>query len=407
MPGRVVPSRRRPGARGSPLWGPTDAAITPGWTKGRSMTELSVVDGGNGRQAATGLPAVTAPPSPSEWTAMKQQASVIAKSGLAPRAVSTPEKILVIAMKARELSLPPMQGLSHIHIVEGRPTLSAELMVALVQRAGHKLRVLETSSQKCVVEGVRADDPRYPSRVEWTMDDARAAGVAGKGPWKSYPAAMLRARAISALCRFAFADVLMGAAYVPEELGAEVNEDGEVLSVPDQQGAAPGTSAERHQEPAEDAEVVEEGPASEKQSGYLKGLMRDLKVNRIKIEERHGLVEEWPAHKVSSWIESLQERKRVRDEEARQETGEPELSDGDLEEEEVVPDFSDMRGAATDAVPNRARKSQVDLIRTLAEEINGVDGIAHVETQIGKPLAELSRTEADQLIDELSPEEGR
>ncbi|MDP9438982.1 MAG: recombinase RecT, partial [Actinomycetota bacterium] len=175
------------------------------------MAELARIEGGRG-SGHVGLPAVTAPPSPSEWNAMKQQAQVIARSGLAPKAVSTPEKILVIAMKARELSLPPMQGLSHIHIVEGRPALSAELMVALVQRAGHKLRVLETSSQKCVVEGVRADDPRHPSRVEWTMEDAQRAGVANKGPWKSYPAAMLRARAISALCRFAFADVLMGAA---------------------------------------------------------------------------------------------------------------------------------------------------------------------------------------------------
>ena len=133
-----------------------------------------------------------------------------------------------------------------------------------MQRAGHKLRVLETSSRKCVVEGVRADDPRHPSRVEWTIEDAQRAGVSNKGPWKSYPAAMLRARAISALCRFAFADVLMGASYVPEELGAEVNKEGEVLSVPDR-----GRATQRVEEPVEDAEVVEEGGDSEKHSEVL------------------------------------------------------------------------------------------------------------------------------------------
>ena len=46
------------------------------------MGDLARIDGG--RDAGLGLPAVTAPPSPGEWQAMKQQAEVIAKSGLAP-----------------------------------------------------------------------------------------------------------------------------------------------------------------------------------------------------------------------------------------------------------------------------------------------------------------------------------
>lgn len=172
--------------------------------------------------ASTSLPAVQGPPSPAEWRAMRDQAAVIVKSGMAPKSVNTPEKVLVIALKGRELALPIMQALSHVHVIEGKPTLSAECMAALVQRAGHRVRVLETTAEKCVVEGVRADDPEAPSRVEWNMEDAKRAGVLGKGPWKQYPAAMLRARAISALCRFAFPDVLMGASYTPEELGAEV-----------------------------------------------------------------------------------------------------------------------------------------------------------------------------------------
>src|SRR4051812_34462963 len=120
-----------------------------------------------------GLPAVTAPPSPAEWDALKQQASVIARSGLAPRAVSKAEKVLVIAMKGRELSIPPMQALSHIHIVEGKPTLSAELMTALVRRAGHKLRVKEWTDEKCVLEGIRADDPQHVQETSFTIEDAR------------------------------------------------------------------------------------------------------------------------------------------------------------------------------------------------------------------------------------------
>lgn len=178
------------------------------------------------------LPAVSGPPSPAEWQAMREQCEVILVSGMAPKALNTPQKVLAVCLKGRELRLPPMQALTHIHIVEGRPTLSAECMVALVQRAGHKIRVLETDDQKCTIEGERGNDPLYRPQVTFSMEDAKQAGVASRGPWKQYPAAMLRARAISALCRFAFADVLMGASYVPEELGAEVNEEGEIIDMP-------------------------------------------------------------------------------------------------------------------------------------------------------------------------------
>ncbi len=55
----------------------------------------------------------------------------------------------------------------------------------------------------------------------------------------------------------------------------------------------------------------------------------------------------------------------------------------------------------------KARKSQIDLLRTLAEELRGENGVARLEGRIGKPLGELSRTEADEWIDRLTPAEGR
>ena len=361
------------------------------------MTELSVLDGGNGRQAGVGLPAVTAPPSPGEWEAMKQQASVIARSGLAPRAVSKPEQVLVIALKGRELSIPPMQALSQIHIVEGKPTLSAELMAALVQRAGHKLRVLETSSRKCVVEGVRADDPGHPSRVEWTIEDARAAGVANKGPWKSYPAAMLRARAISALCRFAFADVLMGASYTPEELGAEVDEDGEVLSVPDRgdEAGADGRRGRADREPSrrdpdstEEAEVVEDAPearCTSAQAGYVKGLMRTAGANREKIEQRHGPIEEWSAEKANGWIESLKGRI---EEQAEAKAREGEAAPAD----EPADDGSDLEHD-----PYERLRDLLDL--TYADRSDAKMGHEWYEdARLGAPIGTLSTTEVLDLI---------
>jgi hypothetical protein len=55
----------------------------------------------------------------------------------------------------------------------------------------------------------------------------------------------------------------------------------------------------------------------------------------------------------------------------------------------------------------RARKSQIDLLKTLAEELRGENGVARLEGRIGKPLAELSRAEADEWIDRLTPAEER
>jgi hypothetical protein len=55
----------------------------------------------------------------------------------------------------------------------------------------------------------------------------------------------------------------------------------------------------------------------------------------------------------------------------------------------------------------KARKSQIDLLRTLAEELRGENGVARLESRIGKSLGELSRAEADEWIDRLTPTEGR
>ncbi len=53
---------------------------------------------------------------------------------------------------------------------------------------------------------------------------------------------------------------------------------------------------------------------------------------------------------------------------------------------------------------DKARKSQIDLLKTLAEELRGENGVERLEAKIGKSLSELSRAEADEWIDRLTPE---
>jgi hypothetical protein len=54
----------------------------------------------------------------------------------------------------------------------------------------------------------------------------------------------------------------------------------------------------------------------------------------------------------------------------------------------------------------KARKSQIDLLRTLAQEIRGEDGVERLEERIGKALSDLTRSEAEEWIERLTPQEG-
>ncbi|HZF59101.1 MAG TPA: hypothetical protein VEZ19_11575 [Rubrobacter sp.] len=65
------------------------------------------------------------------------------------------------------------------------------------------------------------------------------------------------------------------------------------------------------------------------------------------------------------------------------------------------PAVSSKRGSGSGA---KARKSQVDLLKTLAVEWRGENGVERLESRLGKPLTDLTRAEADEWIDRLTPE---
>jgi len=73
-------------------------------------------------------------------------------------------------------------------------------------------------------------------------------------------------------------------------------------------------------------------------------------------------------------------------------------------EEEAPPNGQAQKPASSSKRGGKARKSQVDLLKTLAVEWRGENGVERLETRLGKPLTELSRTEADEWIDRLTPE---
>ncbi|MGO4964055.1 hypothetical protein ACTQ4Z_09740 [Anaerovoracaceae bacterium Sow4_D4] len=153
-----------------------------------------------------------------------EYARTLADGNLLPRQYyKQPANVLIAIEYGDALGIPPMQAINSIHVIEGKPTASADLLASLVRRAGHKLRIREEATEHGPVVTatlIRADDPDFEFTSCWDRTKAKAAGLSGKGNWSKYEGQMMRARAITEVCRMGASDALYGVIYTPEELGA-------------------------------------------------------------------------------------------------------------------------------------------------------------------------------------------
>lgn len=172
--------------------------------------------------------------------------------------------ILACVATGRALGLADMDALRSIHIIDGKATMSAELMVKLARRNGHSISGQFGDGEVTVV-GRRADTGDEMT-VTWTTAMAQRANLVGKDNWKKYPEAMLWARAASQLCRMLFPDCLGGVSYTPEE--AELSPEERVAEslstvVPQTDGPddeMPQLEPAAEVEPEGDQEIIEPEP---------------------------------------------------------------------------------------------------------------------------------------------------
>ena len=163
--------------------------------------------------------------------------------GFIPQAyLGNPGAIAACILTGAELGIAPMQSLRGIHVIEGRPTLSADLMLALAIRAGVRAQWVETTPDVARLRLER--DGFEPHEHAFSMVDAKRAGLARRQNWGRYPAAMLRARCLSAALRAWCPDVLGGGVYVEGEFEPRAPEPVVELVQPDDDDDAPPVFAD-------------------------------------------------------------------------------------------------------------------------------------------------------------------
>ena len=155
------------------------------------------------------------------------------------RGIGKESAIMMIMLAAREYGIGPAQALNGgLHIIEGKVELSARLMSALIRRAKHRLKIVESNEKVCTIEGTRSDTGESHT-VTFTIEMAQKAGlIKDKGGWRKTPEDMLYARCVSRLARQLFSDVV-GIGYVEGEI-IDCRANGEVLEV------FPETNTEPH-----------------------------------------------------------------------------------------------------------------------------------------------------------------
>jgi hypothetical protein len=157
-------------------------------------------------------------------------AMVVHRSGLAPRALGTPDRIAYAVLYGAELGLPPMASLKSVSIINGVPSLFGDAPLALVRASGQLEYIKETLERdpggmpfKAVCITKRRGAPEEAVTV-YTRKDAEIAGLWGakEGPWRQHPGRMLQLRARTFNLRDNYGDILTGLANLPDADAAEM-----------------------------------------------------------------------------------------------------------------------------------------------------------------------------------------
>jgi hypothetical protein len=144
---------------------------------------------------------------------IQTMAHAVVKSGLF--GMKTVEQATALMLIAQAEGYHPALAARDYHIIQGRPTLKAETMMARFQQQGGKVEWKTLTDKE--VTAIFSHPSGGSATITWTFEQAKQAGLTNKDNWKNYPRAMLRARVVSEGIRTVFPGVVLGV-YTPEEV---------------------------------------------------------------------------------------------------------------------------------------------------------------------------------------------
>ena len=164
---------------------------------------------------------------PQNMTELFKLAEMVSSSSMAPKSyIGRPQDTAVAMMMGMELGLNPMQSIQNIAIINGKPSIWGDAMLALVQNHPAFLSIDEsfdepTMTATCTV----CRKGGKPHTQKFSQADAEAAGLWGRNTWKQYPKRMLAMRARGFALRNQFADALLGLISAEEAQDMPVEKD--------------------------------------------------------------------------------------------------------------------------------------------------------------------------------------
>lgn len=127
----------------------------------------------------------------------------------------TPEEAMSIMLLCQAENMHPAVAMRDYHVIQGRPALKADAMLARFQQAGGTVNWKVYTDAE--VTGVFSHPQGGSLELSWTMAQAKSIGIANKDNWTKYPRAMLRARCLSEGIRAVYPGCVVGV-YTPEEV---------------------------------------------------------------------------------------------------------------------------------------------------------------------------------------------
>ena len=144
---------------------------------------------------------------------IEKMAGAIAKSKMF--GMKTQEEAFALMLIAQAEGMHPAIAARDYHVIQGRPTLKADAMLARFQTAGGKVQwEVYTDAE---VTGLFSHPQGGSLKLTWTFAQAKSIGLTTKDNWQKYPRAMLRARVISEGIRTVYPGCVVGT-YTAEEI---------------------------------------------------------------------------------------------------------------------------------------------------------------------------------------------